>query len=162
MSEELNPVQGMYCVVKGSGSQKCTVTMPAVCLTVYSEVPVFSFTTEDAHKRFAKVANIAGTNISRQTFDKDIEDLLRVTGKTQRAEMSLVSGDKILTYAVGQPLEEEGTGYLELTPDREGWWQHPNLEPIVESLQSYLPGFKPWLMNKDVYIAAMSARSGLL
>lgn len=155
-------VQGMYCVVKGEGTRKCTVTMTDISLTVYTTSNLFLFTEDDVKKRFSQIAQKSGSHISREKYEQDFLDLLQVTSKTRKTQMSLRSGDKIFTYTLGEPVQDEKTNFLELSPERQEWWEHPNVKPIVSSICEYLPNFKPWLLQKDTYIAILSGKSSLL
>lgn len=160
--EQAPLVQGMYCQVNDTGCQKCTVTMTDVSLTIYRTVNLFTFGMGKVEKSFNAIAQEAGTNIQRAQYNQDFTDLLAVCAKIQSTKMSLRSGDKIVTFTPGQPIHDEKTGYLELSPERPEWWAHPLLEPIVTSIQSYLPGFEPWLLQRDKYIGRLSIKSSLL
>lgn len=164
MSEEaFNPVQGMYVQIDDKGVHRCTVTMTDVSLTTYHEVNLFTFNMDQVKKVFSRVMNLSGQTVTRERYEQDFQDLLLVVGKTQKTTMCLRSGNKIHTYVVGQPVQREDDGFLELSPYREDWWmQNPKLEPIIESIKEYLPEFAPWKMQLDPYIRAMSKVSGLM
>lgn len=158
-------IQGMFCCVKGEGSSlKCTVSMADICLTVYSEVKLFEFDMVRVHNRVPGLIRSLTDCKAMKVEDliSDLEDLLDVTSKVQKTVMSLRSGDKIQTYALGHPEYDEKTGYLYLCPLMPEWWEHPKVKPIVESLQAKLPGFAPWKMQGDSYIKLLSARSALM
>lgn len=157
------PVQGMYAMINDRGVYRCTVTMSDVSLTTYHEVNLFEFDAHKVGKAFSRVAQQSGTTISRERYDEDFTDLLMAVEKTQKTTMSLRSGDKVHTYVVKQPVQDSETGFLELSPYREKWWmENPHLAPIVQSIQEYLPDFKPWRLQADPYIRIFSKTSGLL
>ena len=161
MSEQ-NPVQGMYCIINDVGTRKCTVTMADVSLTMYREVNLLTFDMGSVKRHFNRIVQAAKTNINREQYEQDFLDFINVLNKVKHTEMKLRSGDKVLTYAIGQPVVNEIDGFVELSPSRAEWWTHPGVEPIVKSITSYLPDFKPWLLQKDDYIGILSARSSLL
>lgn len=160
--EEQTPVQGMHCELKGSGTVKCTVTMSDVCLTIYSTVNLFEFGKDMVVKRLKRISTMVDHPVDMAMLQSDLNDLLDITDVVQKSQMSLRSGDKIITYALGQPDYDERDGYLYLTPKVKEWWDHPNIQPVVESIQRQLPDFKPWLLQSDPYIAILSQKSSLL
>lgn len=163
MSEEMNPVQGMYARVDDASGVRCTVTMSDVSLSVYEEVKLLQFTAFEAGKAFPRVAQTTGTTIDRDRYNQDITDLIMAVEKTQKTTMHLRSGNKITTYVAKTPVQNEENGYLELSPKRREWWMgNPNLEPIVTSMREYLPNFSPWRGLDDEYIYLFSRKSNLL
>lgn len=163
MSEEMNPVQGMYAMVNDKGVYRCTVTMTDVSLTTYHEVNLFEFDAVKVGKAFPRIAQHSGTTLVRERYDQDFTDLLMIVEKTQKTTMCLRSGDKIHTYVAKQPVQDSETGFLELSPYRKEWWMgNPHIAPVVESIQEYLPDFKPWRLQADPYIRIFSKTSSLL
>lgn len=163
MSEEMNPVQGMYAAVNDRPARRCTVTMSDVSLTVYEEVNLFNFTPHKVDQCFPSVAASCQATIDRSVFNQDFKDLIVAVEKVQRTTMSLRSGDKIITNVAKQIVQDEATGYLEFAPEREEWWMgNPHIQPIIVSIQSYLPDFAPWRGLGDNYISLFSRRSTLL
>lgn len=160
--EVVPQIQGMHCILKGYGTIRATVTMSDVSLTIYETANLLEFTIADVRKRFKKLAMTARTNIVQSKLEQDFEDLITVCSKVQKTNMCLRSGDRISTYALGQPVYDEKDGFLFLSPSMKQWWTHPSVEPIVQSIQEYLPGFAPWLLQKDIYIGILSQKSSLL
>ncbi len=155
-------VQGMYAQVVGGAIHKMTVTMPHVSLTTYEEVNILGFDMHQVSKNFKRTAQLAGTAIDGDKFEQDFKDLLGLVIKTQKTTMHLISGDKICTYVAKTIVQREDDKFLEMSPYRAAWWMdNPHLSPIVESIQSYLPGFKPWKMKLDPYIRSLMMNSGL-
>lgn len=163
MSEEFNPVQGMYAQVDDESGVRCTVTMSDVSVSVYKEVNLLPFNALQAGKAFPRVAQMTGTTIDRDQYNQDITDLTLAVEKTQKTVMHLRSGSKVTTYVAKGPVQDEETGYLELSPWRKEWWLgNPNIAPIVESICKYLPGFAPWKGQADQYIRMFVKTSSLL
>lgn len=159
MSEQQvsNPVQGMHCKVDDVSS-KCTISMHMVCVTQYEEVRLLSVSDRDIEDAFARVARYlspdSGANMSKEVYVQDFKDLVSAVSKVQKSVMTLMSGNRITTYAVGEPVGDE-KGFLYLNPQMKEWWEHPTLEPIVQSIQQYLPDFSPWHLGKDKYLVLM-------
>lgn len=159
---EAPAVQGMYCELKGEGTIKATVTLADVCLSIYSEVPILDYTERMVEARIKRLVSIAEVPVDVNAVKQDFIDLVNATSKVQKTRMSLRSGDSIITYALGEPVYDEKNGFLYLTPRHEGWWTHPNVEPIVQSIQKYFPDFEPWQLQRDKYIVILSQKSSLL
>lgn len=163
MSDEMNPIQGMYANVDDQSGVRCTVTMSDVSVSVYKEVNLFAFNAFQAGKAFSRVAQITGTTIDRDKYNRDITDLILAVEKTQKTTMHMRSGNKVVTYVAKQPVQDEETGFLELSPHRKEWWMdNPHIEPIVTSIREYLPDFSPWKGQIDQYIRLFSKTSTLL
>jgi len=106
---------------------------------------------------------MTGTTIDRDQYNQDITDLTLAVEKTQKTTMYLRSGNKVVTYVAKQPVQNEETGFLELSPARKEWWMdNPHIGPIVTSLREYLPNFSPWRGQNDEYISLFSKKSTLL
>lgn len=160
---ENNPIQGMYAMVDDQAGVRCTVTMSDVSVSVYKEVNLLAFNALQAGKAFTRVAQLAGTTIDRSRYDQDITDLIMAVEKVQKTVMHMRSGSKVTTYVAKVPVQDEKTGFLELSPNRKEWWLgNPHLAPIVESINEYLPGFSPWKGQVDDYIRIFSRTSSLL
>ncbi len=155
-------VQGMYAQINDSGVHRCTVTMSHVSLTTYHETNIFAFDEKKVAKAFNRIAMKAGTQIDRSRYEQDFADLLALVSKTNKTTMCLISGDKVHTYVAKTIVQSEEDKYLEMSPYRREWWMdNPHIAPVVESIQEYLPDFRPWRVLADPYISILSKTSSL-
>ena len=157
----INPAQGMHCELKGEGTVKCTVSMNMVCLTTYHIVDLLKISDRSVSNRFNTISRYFPSPVKKEDFCQDFGDLVKAVSKVQSTRMSLPSGDKVITYCIGEPQKDE-QGFLYLSPTMKEWWEHPNIEPIVTAIQVYLPDFKPWLLHKDEILCILSQKSTLL
>lgn len=154
-------IQGMHCEIKGKGTSKCTITVSEIPLSVYSTVNLFVFDEDDVAKNFKRLTHyISSVSITRKEYEDDFRDLLHICSKVSKTEL-FIAGQVISTYAIGEPMMSED-GFLYLTPACKEWWDHPRVQPIVESIQGYFPDFQPWLLQKDKYLGILSSKSALI
>lgn len=163
--------QGMYAQVALTGSHqfkvsRLVVTVDMLTLTVYDKVSLIASSEKGLTNGWLACASrrhLMSTPVSKDRFEQDFTDLCNAVSQVDKTTLVLPCGSKVVTYCVGEPVVEEGTGFMEMTWEREAWWmQNPHISPIVESIQQYYPNFAPWKGMKEPLISAMMARSSLL
>ncbi len=147
--------------------QRMTVTMESITVTTYETLPLFDFNERSIDRAWMSYATHMGYDnrpIDKERLKTDLHDLMDAVSQVDKSTMVLPCGTKIVTYCVGQPVEDDETHFLEMSWEREAWWMdNPHIAPIVESIHTYHPDFKPWEGKNDMLMSLLlDNRSSLL
>lgn len=141
---------------KGS-TEKILVNTNNICTSIVKEVTYFPYTSKDineailVYRRDFKEINDHKGLLSKFS---DFHDYLeRVEVRTLYMNNGNIIRQVISPCIQTTPLTDDNSFFV-LTPAHANWWlKNAGLCAIIESIQEDLPDFKPWLGERDTFVA---------